>query len=756
MSDVFISYSRKDIAFARVLYDDLKAKGLDIWIDWQDIPPVAPWLDEVYQAIEEADTLVVLVSHTSVYSENCRLEIAHAEEHNKRMAPIVLEDVDPKALPPSVADLNWIFFREQDDFQQSFDKLLKAIETDREWVRAHTRLLVRAREWDNKGRDNSFLLRGRDLREAEEWQAQAAGKEPEPTSLHAEYIQAGVELQELERVERERRRKWIIRGLVVGLVVISVFALLALRQCDVALDAEATAVAEAHERATEVARRATAQAQAEEERRIAQARQLAAQSQIVLDNSSTGLVQSVLLAVESLRRYPSLEAEQALRGGLDLFPRTIARMEHEGRGSTVAFSPDGRWVALGSWDGMARVWEAVTGQEVARMVHEGTVIAVTFSPDGRWVASASYDGTARVWEAATGQEVARMVHEGTVMAVTFSPDGRWVASASYDGTARVWEAATGQEVARMVHEATVMAVTFSPDGRWVASRSGDGMGRVWEAATGQEVARMEREHNGSVSAMAFSPDGRWVTWGGMDGTVHVWEAATGQEVARMEREHNGSVSAMAFSPDGRWVVSGGGNTVQVWEAATGEEVARMVHGNWVSVLALSPDGQWVASGEGYLMFGVRPATVRVWEVATGQEIARMTHGEGVAAVTFSPDGQWVASGSNDRTARVWLWKPEDLIAEACSRLTRNLTLEEWRTYLGDEPYRRTCPNLPGPEGWEEAPQATPSPAPSPTPTPTPHSLLSPSPALTPTVAVYPSPTLTEPAYPFISPLATPD
>lgn len=68
----------------------------------------------------------------------------------------------------------------------------------------------------------------------------------------------------------------------------------------------------------------------------------------------------------------------------------------------------------------------------------------------------------------------------------------------------------------------------------------------------------------------------------------------------------------------------------------------------------------------------------------------------VEAVAFSPDGKWVATASG-RTARVWLRRSEDLIAEACARLTRNLTLEEWRQYVGDEPYRKTCPNLPGPE-----------------------------------------------------------
>jgi hypothetical protein len=118
MADVFISYSRKDIAFARLLHRALHNNEMETWIDWQDIPPSADWLAEVYEAIEQAETFIFIISETSAVSEVCSLEIAHATRHNKRLIPIVINDIDPTVVPPQLAALNWIFFRDSDAFSK--------------------------------------------------------------------------------------------------------------------------------------------------------------------------------------------------------------------------------------------------------------------------------------------------------------------------------------------------------------------------------------------------------------------------------------------------------------------------------------------------------------------------------------------------------------------------------------------------------------------------------------------------------------
>ncbi len=187
MADVFISYSREDKEFVTKLHKTLMENKRDTWVDWQGIPPTAVWMEEVYSAIEAADTFVFVISPNSVVSETCKKEIGHAAKHNKRLVPILRRDVNDNPVQEELAKRQWLFFRDQDNFETGLNALRKALDTDLEWVRAHTRLLVRAREWEKK-RDGSLLLRGNDLKEAESWFAKKRGKEPSPTALHAQYI----------------------------------------------------------------------------------------------------------------------------------------------------------------------------------------------------------------------------------------------------------------------------------------------------------------------------------------------------------------------------------------------------------------------------------------------------------------------------------------------------------------------------------------------------------------------------------------
>jgi len=205
----------------RRLDEALKSRGREAWVDWEDIRPTEEFMQAIYGAIEGVDTFVFVLTPDSVASVVCGQEIAHAVAHNKRIVPVVARDVNAETVPEALAKLNWIFCRESDDFDEATNKLISAFDTDLEWVHRHTRLLTRAIEWESKGKNKSFVLRGDDLRAAERWLAEAnINKEPKPTALQTEYIIAS-------RKVATRRQQITLGTVTFGFVVAIVLAIVA-------------------------------------------------------------------------------------------------------------------------------------------------------------------------------------------------------------------------------------------------------------------------------------------------------------------------------------------------------------------------------------------------------------------------------------------------------------------------------------------------------------------------------------------------
>jgi WD40 repeat protein len=204
--------------------------------------------------------------------------------------------------------------------------------------------------------------------------------------------------------------------------------------------------------------------------------------------------------------------------------------------------------------------------------------------------------------------------------------------------------------------------------------------------------------DGSVEDIAFSPHGKYLATASDDRTVRLWDPNSGDEVARMN--HDDGVKMLAFGPHGKYLAtvsgrlpmireSGESFTAHIWHLSSGEELARMTHNNIINMVAFSPDGRYLATASD-------DQTARVWGVPSGEEVARVTHDDSVEDVAFSPDGRYLTTESSG-TARARLWRqPEDLSKEACSRLTRNLTKEEWQQYMDGRPYHKTCTELPKP------------------------------------------------------------
>ena len=337
-----------------------------------------------------------------------------------------------------------------------------------------------------------------------------------------------------------------------------------------------------------------------------------------------------------------------------------------GLNASVAFSPDGHEVVVGSGQGGAHAWLKILdaesgGQRLSIPLRgESTVYTASFSPDGNHLLSTvgptnvstteRRPGQVRVWDARTGQVRLRLKgHTLPVIVAAFSPDGKKIVSAGYDATVRVWDAADGRPLSVYSgHSDCVNRVAFSPDGRRLASTSDDGSARVWDVETGQDLVKL-RGHRGPFFDIAFHPDGRRLVTSGDDGDVKVWDTEAGRDVRNL-KGHRSNASAVAFSPDGRRLVSGGADgKLLVWEVRSGRLLETWEgHADPVYGIAFSPDGGRVASAGGDWARTDRPGEVLIRDAASGRVIHTLPSHKGIAwGVAFSPDGRLLASGGGE-------------------------------------------------------------------------------------------------------------
>lgn len=220
---IFISYSRRDVAFADKLATALKARGMNVMIDHQDLPKLEDWERELARFIREADTVIFIVSNQSLASKVCAWEIQQVVALSKRLAPVLLEYVDHERLPASIARINYINFTDSAAFEERADELKRALNTDNAWVKEHTRLAELAQRWTEHGHPEWQLLRGKDFQDAEVWRTGKPSDEAGITSLQHSFLNASWVLErDAREVLRVRQRNIDFFGFCLMLPALSI------------------------------------------------------------------------------------------------------------------------------------------------------------------------------------------------------------------------------------------------------------------------------------------------------------------------------------------------------------------------------------------------------------------------------------------------------------------------------------------------------------------------------------------------------
>lgn len=321
-------------------------------------------------------------------------------------------------------------------------------------------------------------------------------------------------------------------------------------------------------------------------------------------------------------------------------PQLVIQSGHVESIKSLAFSPNGEFLASASYDETVKIWDVATGLLIHTLEgHKQSVNAVAFSPDGKWLASGSSDGTVKVWETARFRLLHTLKYGSSwIPAIAFSPDGRWITCGA--GSSIIsWDVITGEVAHRLYNNRQVKALAYSPDGKWLASGSmSQPEIKVWEITSKKVVKAFEgNSERGEISALDFSHDGKWLAASVGGREIKVWQVFGWQPVQTLEGWGN-----IAFSPISELLVVSAGMLIKIYNVATGKNILSINNNeSAVGSIAFSPDGQLLVSGD-------YSNSINFWNAANGKLISSIeSNSYGVFSVAVSPNGRWLACGTKE-------------------------------------------------------------------------------------------------------------
>jgi WD40 repeat protein len=334
----------------------------------------------------------------------------------------------------------------------------------------------------------------------------------------------------------------------------------------------------------------------------------------------------------------------------------------EGYCGEIAFSPDGKRLAVANLDGIPQILDVDSGEAIFKLRgHKAVAAGLAYSPDGSRIATGdNYLGEVIVWDANTGEKLASL--DGGTMGIynmAFSPDGGKLAAVGDEGVLNVWDVFTGEKLISQISEtAGYRAIRFSHDGKYLVTGGQDSTVRIWDAISGKNLTSLAG-HTGIVISLELSKDGSVLITGGSDGFLKLWEISPGKELFSAPS----GISGLTLTPDGSTlVIAGAIGTIYRYDPVTGASLGSFVEveleeGDYLSRLVFTPDGQ-------SLIAALNLGGIRVYDYQTGDVVWVLNkHSQTIIGVDITSDGKYLVTSSFDNSAIVWDLNSGKLVTE---------------------------------------------------------------------------------------------
>ena len=320
--------------------------------------------------------------------------------------------------------------------------------------------------------------------------------------------------------------------------------------------------------------------------------------------------------------------------------------------------------------------------------HEDIIPQVAWSPNGKTLASGSFDCTIRLWDAESRKTLHVLErHSEWVYSVAWTPDGKTLASGSADDTLRLWTAQSGvMNCVLKGHTGSVNSVAWSPDGKMIASGSDDNTVWLWDVESRKRL-RVLWGHTGRIDNVAWSPDGKTLASGSHDKTIRIWDADSGN-VIRILQGHTNHVFSVAWSVDGETLASSS-NDLRVWDVGTGDLIRILEgHTSYIVSISFSADGFLLASKSD-------DHTIRIWRCDTWETVAKIPEVAQrgpypLRRLAFHNHSSILATpGERDRVIHIWHLDVPVLLGAALSEIIVQYTSAKI-VLLGESNVGKSC------------------------------------------------------------------